>query len=116
MLRKIGIAAALLTAVVVFSGCGPSQIMRPPQDQIDAFLADNPELPERDKKCINEAFLEIGIRAETLRFMLGEPHSIEKVKQPWAHQELWRYRLGKTRVFIIEDGHVAGIEERVGKR
>jgi hypothetical protein len=46
-----------------------------------------------------------------VRFLLGEPKTIEQIRQPWAQQEHWMYKKGKKRLFYIEDKHVVGIDE-----
>jgi len=104
---------ALLTAAVVFIGCESRELLRPKQAEIDAYLQAHPDLPAVDQSCIADGRFEIGMLASTVRFLLGEPKpkNIQHVKQPWAQQEHWRYRKGKTRLFIIEDKHVVGIDE-----
>jgi hypothetical protein len=111
MLRKFSLAALLLAAVIFSGGCAPKDLIRPKQEAIDAYMLANPDLPQVDQSCIADGRFELGMLAATVRFMLGEPTSIEHVQQPWAKQEHWRYRRGKTRLFIIEDLHVVGIDE-----
>jgi hypothetical protein len=112
-LKRVSLAV-LLTAAVVFVGCGGSQdLIRPKQSEIDAYLQAHPDLPATDQSCIADGRFEIGMLAETVRFLLGdpEPKMVEHVKQPWAMQEHWKYKKGKTRLFVIEDKHVVGIDE-----
>jgi len=110
MLRSLNLAALLLAAVV-FSGCASKELIRPKQADIDAYMQANPDMPQVDQSCIADGRFEIGMLASTVRFLLGEPKIVESVKQPWAQQEHWRYKKGKTRLFVIEDKHVVGIDE-----
>ena len=113
ILKKASLAA-LVAAAVVFVGCGGSKdLIRPSPAQIDAYLQSHPDLPATDQSCIADGRFEIGMLAETVRFLLGdpEPKMVEQVKQPWALQEHWKYKKGKTRLFVIEDKHVVGIDE-----
>ena len=103
--------AALLLAAAVFSGCASKELIRPKQVDIDAYMQAHPDMPQVDQSCIADGRFEIGMLASTVQFLLGEPKIIEHVKQPWAQQEHWRYKKGKTRLFIIEDKHVVGIDE-----
>ncbi|MDG5815586.1 hypothetical protein QA601_10875 [Chitinispirillales bacterium ANBcel5] len=101
----------LLSAVILLSGCASRDLIKRDRAEVDAYIAQNPELSSLDRTCLQQGRFEIGITAETLRFMLGEPNSIETVQRPWASQEYWRYRRGGQKVFIIEDNHVVGITE-----
>jgi len=85
--------------------------IKPTQAQIDAYIQSNPDLPELDKACIYEGRFEIGMKKETVRFLLGEPRSVEIIQQPWAQQEKWTYKRGNFKVFYMEDNGVVGIEE-----
>jgi outer membrane protein assembly factor BamE (lipoprotein component of BamABCDE complex) len=109
-LRNLSLAALLLAAVV-FSGCASKELIRPKQADIDAYMQANPDMPQVDQSCIADGRFEIGMLASTVRFLLGEPKTVESVKQPWAQQEHWKYKKGKTRLFIIEDKHVVGRDE-----
>ena len=97
---------------VFLAGCGSKDFIKPDQAQIDAYIQTNPDLPELDKSCIYDGRFEIGIKQETLFFLLGEPHIKEIVPQPWAKQEKWTYKKGNHKIFIIEDKHVVGILEQ----
>ena len=116
MLRNFSAAALLLTAVILVGCAGSDALLRPPQAEIDKFLAANPDLPPTDLRCVNDGTFEMGMLASTVRFLLGDPPIVERVKQPWAQQEHWKYGKrsgkGKVRIFYIEDGHVVGIDER----
>lgn len=101
----------IFATCVVLAGCGSQELIKPDQTQIDAYVQAHPDLPELDKSCIYDGRFEIGIKQETLFFLLGEPPIIEKVQQPWALQEKWIYKKGNSKVFIIEDKHVVGILE-----
>ncbi|MDR0307175.1 MAG: hypothetical protein LBI42_10105 [Chitinispirillales bacterium] len=115
--KSISLAlAALLLGTVIFSGCASKELIRPKQSDIDAYLQANPDLPPVDQSCIADGRFEIGMLAETLRFLMGEPKVIEQIRQPWAQQQHWKYPKGKTRVFIIEDKHVVGIDEVAKKK
>jgi len=107
--------AVLLVSVVIFGGCASTELIRPKQSDIDAYLLANPNLPAVDQSCIADGRFEIGMLAATVRFLLGEPKEIVQVRQPWAQQEHWKYPRGKTRIFIIEANHVVGIDERAKK-
>jgi hypothetical protein len=102
--------AALLLAG--FAGCaGSKDFIKPSQEEIDAYIKEHPDLPELDKSCIYDGRFEIGIKQETLYFLLGEPYKQEKVQQPWALQEKWIYKKRNHKIFILEDKHVVGILE-----
>jgi outer membrane protein assembly factor BamE (lipoprotein component of BamABCDE complex) len=109
--KSLSLLAALLLGALILSGCASSELIRPKQSEIDAYLQANPDLPQTDQSCIADGRFEIGMLAATVRFLLGEPDISEPVKQPWAQQEHWRYKKGKTRLFVIEDKHVVGIDE-----
>ena len=104
------ITGILITASFLFSGCTPEMKRRPPEE-IDKYLQDHPDLPETDKMCVEDGRFEIGIKQETLLFLLGEPKTKEIVKQPWAVQEKWIYQKRGKKIFIIEDKYVVGILE-----
>jgi len=111
MIRLTLSLAAVLLALAAF-GCYNKNFIKPNQAQIDAYIQANPDLPEYDKSCIYDGRFEIGIKMETLKFLLGEPQKIEIVKQPWATQEKWIYKRSGQKIFIIEDKHVVGILEK----
>jgi hypothetical protein len=106
LLVSCGVAFSLLLA-----GCVPKDFIKPTQSQIDEYIQSHPDLPELDKACIYDGRFEIGMTKETVRFLLGDPKSLEIVQQPWAQQEKWTYKRGNYKVFYMEDGGVVGIEE-----
>jgi hypothetical protein len=111
--------AALLAAAVVFAACESKELIRPKQSDVDAYLQAHPDLPATDQSCIADGRFEIGMLAETVRFLLGEPKVVEQVRQPWAQQEHWNYKKGrksKNSQFIIEDKHVVGIDDDARKK
>jgi len=104
---------------MVFAGCASQEFLRPKQVEIDAYLQSNPDLPPVDQSCIADGRFEIGMLASTVRFLLGEPKTIEQVQQKWAMQEHWNYKKGrrsKNSLFFIEDKHVVGIDEFSAKK
>lgn len=113
-LKRVSLAA-LIVAAVVFAGCESKELLRPKQAEIDAYLQAHPDLPAVDQSCIADGRFEIGMLAETVRFLLGEPKVTSQEKVAWGNQEHWKYRKGKTRIFIIEDKHVVGIDENDSK-
>ncbi|KMQ51146.1 hypothetical protein CHISP_1852 [Chitinispirillum alkaliphilum] len=105
---NIGLALGLLLVI----GCGRANMLRPSQAEVDVYLEQNPELSRIDRECIRDGRFQIGISMQTLKFLMGEPNSIENVKQPWATQQHWTYGRGANRkVFIIEGENVVGILE-----
>ncbi len=106
MLKLLIIAAVTVT----FMGCAGSNYIKPSQQEVDQFLAQS-SVPDFDKACLLDGTYKVGMRARTLRFMMGEPKSSETVKQPWATQEVWFYKKGGKKWFTIEDGGVVGIEQ-----
>lgn len=100
-----------LVCIFFMFGCTPNDFIKPTQQEIDAYIQNHPDLPELDKSCIVDGRFEIGIKQETLRFLLGEPKKLETVHQPWAVQEKWIYKRHGQKVFIIEEKHVVGILE-----
>jgi len=101
-----------IACISVLGGCASKSFIKPNQAQIDAYVQANPDLPEYDKSCIYDGRFEIGIKQETLKFLLGEPQKLEMVQQPWATQEKWIYKRRGEKIFIIEDKHVVGILEK----
>jgi hypothetical protein len=105
----------MISCTVAFSllmaGCMGKDFIKPTQTEIDAYIQSHPDLPELDKACIYDGRFEIGMKKETVRFLLGEPRSLEIIQQPWAQQEKWTYKRGNFKVFYMEDGGVVGIEE-----
>lgn len=101
-----------LVGCVAMLGCMGTDFIKPSQAEIDAYIQAHPDLPEYDKSCIYDGRFEIGIKQETLEFLLGEPDKLEIVQQPWAQQEKWIYRKRGQKIFIIEDKHVVGILEK----
>jgi len=109
ILRRISLLALL--ALTAFNCASRRDLVKPSQLEIDQYIKNNPDLPEYDKQLIYDGRFEIGIRVETLRFLLGEPKEIITVKQPWATQQKWIYKRRGQKIFIIEDEHVVGILE-----
>lgn len=110
-IRTLMLEVAMVLSVIV-AGCSTSKdFIKPDQTQIDAYVQAHPDLPELDKSCIYDGRFEIGIKQETLHFLLGEPKKMETIQQPWAVQEKWIYKKGGKKIFIIEDKHVVGILE-----
>lgn len=101
----------LVISIVIFGGCYSKELLKPTQNEIDEYVKNNPDLPELDKACIYDGRFEVGMRQETVKFLLGEPKEIEIVQQPWAQQEKWIYKHGNFKAFYIEDNGVVGIEE-----
>jgi len=109
MIRHIASGAVILS--LLLAGCMSKDFIKPSQTEIDSYIQSHPDLPELDKACIYDGRFEIGMKAETVRFLLGEPRSLEIVQQPWAQQEKWTYKRGNSKVFYMEDAGVVGIEE-----
>jgi len=110
-MRILTISITLL-ALLFCTGCPKKDFIKPDRDRIDEYIKTHPDLPEYDQRCIYDGIFEIGIKLETLKFLLGEPRVIETVKQPWAIQQKWIYNRRGQKIFIIEDQHVVGILER----
>lgn len=100
-----------LAVVLVAAGCGSKDFVKPSIAEIDAYIQANPDLPEYDKACIYDGRFEVGIRVNTLEFLLGKAPKIATVQQPWAVQERWIYKRRGQKVFVVEDKHVVGILE-----
>jgi hypothetical protein len=88
------------------------ELIKPSPEEIDAYIQSHPDLPQWDKQCILDGRFEMGIKQETLHFLLGEPDKLEIIQQPWATQEKWVYKRGGEKIFFIEDKHVVGILEK----
>ncbi len=101
------IAVVFLSLICV---CGGKNI-RPSADKIDVYLQNHPDIPQLDKRCILEGTFSVGMKQETVKFLLGEPKEIEIIHQPWATQKKWKYTDIVKKSFIIEDKHVVGIIE-----
>jgi hypothetical protein len=111
MIRKICSAIALAVAVCICAGCFMKPFIKPKQEEIDQYVQAHPDLPDLDKQCIYDGRFEIGMKMETIDFLLGKPDKLEIVKQPWATQENWIYNKNGKKTFIIEEKHVVGILE-----
>lgn len=106
------ISLLVLTSLMLLTiGCYSNTFIKPTQDQVDAYVKENPNLPEVDKQCIYDGRFEVGMRQETVFFLLGEPKEVEIIQQPWAKQEKWTYKQGDKKIFYMEDKGVVGIEE-----
>ncbi len=101
----------LLTAVLMFTSCGKNVYVQPTPTEVDTYITQTTSLPDFDKDCLLNGAFKVGMQAETVRFMLGEPKSITTVERAWATQQEWLYKKGGKKVFTIEDGGVVGIEE-----
>ncbi len=110
-LFNIALIALIASLAVGSSGCFNKNFIKPTQLEIDQYIKDHPDLPELDKACIYDGRFEVGMKTETVRFLLDEPKSIEIVQQPWAQQEKWTYKQGGLKIFYMEDNGVVGIEE-----
>ncbi len=102
---------SLTTLLVTMTGCYNKNFIKPTQTEIDAYIKEHPDLPELDKACIYDGRFEVGMRASTVLFLLGEPKEKQIVQQPWAQQEKWIYKQGGEKIFYMEDDGVVGIEE-----
>ncbi len=111
MLKAIACAVALC----FFAGCFMEPFIKPKQEDIDVYVQAHPDLPDLDKQCIYDGRFEIGMKVETLEFLLHKPDKLEVVKQPWATQENWIYNKNGKKTFIIEEKHVVGILETAKK-
>jgi hypothetical protein len=115
MIRNTLSSIAIAVAVCVCAGCYMNPFIKPKQDQIDTYVQAHPDLPDLDKQCIYDGRFEIGMKVETLEFLLEKPDKLEVVKQPWATQENWIYNKNGKKTFIIEEKHVVGILESAKK-
>jgi|WetSurMetagenome_2_1015567.scaffolds.fasta_scaffold00025_30 hypothetical protein len=115
MKRSILSVLSCLLFLVVADGCFMKPFIKPTQEKIDEYLQAHPDLPDLDKQCIIDGRFEVGMKVETLEFLLEKPDKLEIVKQPWATQENWIYNKSGKKTFIIEEKHVVGILE-TGKR
>ncbi len=111
MIKKVVSLTILASILLVATGCFNKNFIKPTQLEIDAYVKEHPDLPELDKACIYDGRFEVGMRAETVRFLLGEPKEQEVIQQPWAQQEKWMYKQGGQKIFYMEDNGVVGIEE-----
>ena len=115
MTRNILKTGAAALALCVFASCFMQPFIKPKQDEIDQYVQAHPDLPDLDKQCIYDGRFEIGMKVETLKFLLHDPDKLEIVKQPWATQENWIYYKNGKKTFIIEEKHVVGILETAKK-
>lgn len=112
-MKKLIFLALVFCALFASSASAVTLAINIPAAKIDEFIRQNPDLPDFDKSSLMNGSFQIGIRAETLRFMFGEPRKITRVRQPWAMQEEWYYRINKDHLyFTVENGGVVGIETR----
>jgi hypothetical protein len=111
-MKKSVICALVICALCVSLAPAKSLAIKVSNEKIDAYIAQNPDLPDFDKTCLMNGDFEVGIKTETLRLMLGEPKKITRIRQPWGDQEEWFYKFDGKLYFTIEKGGVVGIEER----
>ncbi|MCL2845294.1 MAG: hypothetical protein FWE23_07575 [Chitinivibrionia bacterium] len=112
-MRKIAFVVCIVCALFLSSAMAITFPLRHSNAEIDNFIRQNPDLPDFDRSALMSGEFQIGIRTETLRFMFGSPRRIDTVRQPWAVQEMWHYRVDRNRLmFIIENGGVVGIERQ----
>jgi hypothetical protein len=116
MKRNILKTIALVVALCFVAGCFMNPFIKPKQDDIDKYVQAHPDLPDLDKQCIYDGRFEIGMKVETLQFLLEKPDRLDIVKQPWATQENWIYFKNGKKTFIIEEKHVVGILETAKKK
>jgi hypothetical protein len=109
--RIISITILLSLCAGVGFGCFTNNFIKPKQTDIDTYVKDNPDLPELDKSCLYDGRFEVGMKQETVRFLLGEPKKLEPVSQPWGMQERWIYKRGNNKIFYMEDKGVVAIME-----
>jgi len=101
-----------LTISFLAVSCVKQVYVKPTPTETDTFISQNKDLTDFDKDCIANGTFKPGMSGKTVRFLLGEPKTITTVKQPWATQEVWMYKIGGgTKLFSIEDNGVVGIEE-----
>ncbi len=110
-MKKLVSLSLLAASLFCISSCGKDVYVQPTVSEIETYLNQNRTIPDFDKSCLMDGKFKVGMQAETLRFMLGEPKEITQVQQAWALQEEWLYKKGGKKVFTIEDGGVVGIEE-----
>lgn len=112
VLRRAFVLAGVGLSILILGGCAAQNaVVKPSIHQIDAYIKQNPDIPELDKACIYDGRFEVGLRQSTVEFLLGKPKKVEIIHQPWAVQENWTYTKGGKKVFIMEDNHVVGILE-----
>jgi hypothetical protein len=109
-MKKLILALITATAFATLIGCAGTNYIEATPQEIDQFLAMG-NVPDFDKACLLDGEYKVGMRANTLKFMMGDPKSIEVVKQPWATQEVWFYKNNGKKWFTIEDDGVVGIEQ-----
>ena len=109
---KKTIIFVLVICALVSLASAKSLSIKISNEKIDAYIAKNPDLPDFDKSCLMNGDFEVGIRAETLKLMLGDPKKVTRIRQPWGEQEEWFYKFDGNLYFTIEKGGVVGIEER----
>ena len=110
-MRTIVLLVSLILAVCVSSAMALNFPLRHSNAEIDRFIQQHPDLPDFDRNALMIGEFQIGIRLETLRFMFGQPRRIDTVRQPWATQQMWHYRVNRQRlVFTVENGGVVGID------
>ena len=101
-----------LTTLLILTACGGSKattsVVTP--EKMNTYIESHPELSDLDKACILNGEFKVGMGAETVIFLLGEPDTIDKVTQPWGKQLVYTYKKGGKKIFTVEDSGVVGIE------
>jgi hypothetical protein len=70
--------------IVTFSMCLKKTFIKPSQEEIDEYLANNPDLIDTLSRPDpgHPLTFENGMKLKTILFLLGEPDTIEFVTQP----------------------------------
>jgi hypothetical protein len=111
-MKKSAVLALAVCAMFFSFASAKNMSIKISNAKIDEFISQNPDLPDFDKSCLLSGDYKVGIKVETLKLMLGEPKKIIKIKQAWAYQEEWFYKVDGKLYFTIENGGVVGIQER----
>ena len=105
--------------IASISYCGKAFIKRPlPAEEKQLYIQAHPNLPELDKRCINYSTFKIGMRSETVRFLIGEPVKVldvenENIKlKKWVYRgSLFRKKVGIKAFILNSDGIVIEINK-----
>ena len=109
---RTALLLSLLFVALTLTACGSgsSTVSVVSPEEMNTYIESNPDLSDLDKACILNGEFKIGMGAETVIFLLGEPITIAKVSQPWGEQLVYTYKKGGRKVFTVEDNGVVGIE------
>ena len=101
-MRLIILSSTLFVALLLTACGGGSSTSTVTPEEMNVYIEQHPEMSEFDKACILNGDFKVGMNAETVRFLLGEPNDVQQVTQPWGKQFIWTYKNAGKKIFTLE--------------